>query len=152
MNKGISDRLKSKAKTEKDRDTVQPTVINDRLIEQYLVRYNKENEIFDQNDLPIWSLSHLSLSYKNIIEIDNLHGLTKLTKLQLDNNIITRIQNLDHLVNLQWLDLSFNLIEKIENLDALTKLTDLSLYCNKVTKLEGLDTLSELNVLSIGKN
>ena len=58
----------------------------------------------------IWDLSHLSLSYKSksfitdqlidIVEIDNLHGMEKLTKLQLDNNIITKIKGLDGLVNL----------------------------------------------------
>jgi len=33
------------------------------------------------NDEPLWNLTHLSLSYKNIIEIDNLMGMEKLTKL-----------------------------------------------------------------------
>lgn len=50
--------------------------------------------------MQIWDLTHLSLSYRNIVEIDNLHGMEKLTKLQLDNNIITKIQGLDCLVNL----------------------------------------------------
>jgi len=43
MNSDISRRLKSKAKTEKDRETVKPTVINDILIKKYIVQYNKEN-------------------------------------------------------------------------------------------------------------
>ena len=81
MNQDISKRLKSKAKTEKDKETVQPTVINDTLIKQYYVRYNQDNEIYDANDEPIWSLTHLSLSYKNVIEIDNLHGMERLVKL-----------------------------------------------------------------------
>ena len=129
----ISNRLKAKAKIDDDKETVKPTVINDILIRKYIVQYNKENKIFDKNNEPIWDLTHLSLSYKNIIEIDNLKGMDKLSKLQLDNNIICKIQNLDHLVNLQWLDLSFNLIEKIENLDNLTQLTDLSLFDNRLT-------------------
>lgn len=94
----------------------------------------------------------MALSYKNIIEIDNLKGLERLQKLQLDNNIICKIQKLDHLVNLSWLDLSFNLIEEIQGLENLTKLTDLSLYSNKIKKLSGLENLCNLNVLSIGKN
>lgn len=102
--------------------------------------------------MPLWKLSHLSLSYKNIIEIDNLGGMEKLVRLQLDNNIICQIQHLDHLVNLEWLDLSFNLIEKIEGLDKLTKLSDLSLYSNQIKELSGLEELKELNVLSVGKN
>ena len=104
------------------------------------------------DDEPIWNLTHLSLSYKNIIDIDNLQGMEKLVKLQLDNNIITKIQNLDLLVNLEWLDLSFNLIKKIEGLDTLTNLTDLSLYSNKITELSGLDKLKKLNILSFGAN
>ena len=104
------------------------------------------------NDEPLWNLDHLALSYKNIIEIDNLEGLNKLTMLQLDNNIICKIHNIDHLVNLQWLDLSFNLISKVEGLDTLVNLTDLSLYNNKIEELEGLEKLHKLNVLSVGKN
>ena len=147
---GISKRLKSKAKTEKEKSSVKPTVINDDIIRGYLVQYNKENKIFDADDDPLWNLTHCSLSYKNIIEIDNLVGLEKLQKLQLDNNIICEIKNLDHLVNLTWLDLSFNLISKIENLEQLTKITDLSLYSNRIEKLSGLETLVNLNVFSFG--
>jgi Leucine-rich repeat (LRR) protein len=88
----------------------------------------------------------------DIVEIDNLRGMEKLTKLQLDNNIITKIQGLDALVNLKWLDLSFNLITKIEGLDKCTKLTDLSLFKNHIETLSGLENLKELNVLSIGSN
>jgi Leucine-rich repeat (LRR) protein len=55
------------------------------------VQYNKENRIFDKDDMSLWELTHLSLSYKNIIEIDNLLGLDKLQRLQLDNNIICKI-------------------------------------------------------------
>ena len=112
---------------------MQPTVINDKLIRDYMLRYNKENKIFDMDDAPIWNLTHLQLSYKNIWIIDNLKGMEKLQKLQLDNNIIQKIENLDHLVNLTWLDLSFNQIEKIEGLTKLTKITDLSLYANCIT-------------------
>jgi len=141
MEKHVKDRLKTKSKIEKEVETVKPTVINDDLIESYMVSYNKENKIFDRPDMRIWDLSHLALSYKNIVEIDNLRGLENLTKLQLDNNIIVKIQNLDNLVNLQWLDLSFNLITEIEGLDRCWQLTDLSLYKNKIKNLGGLDQL-----------
>ena len=43
MNTDISRRLKGKAKTEKEKETVKPTVINDVLIKQYFIQYNKEN-------------------------------------------------------------------------------------------------------------
>jgi Leucine-rich repeat (LRR) protein len=78
----------------------------------------------------------LSLSYKNILKIQNLDGLFYLEKLQLDNNLIERIENLDHLVNLKWLgkilylDLSFNCIKEIKGLEKLTQITDLSFYNN----------------------
>jgi len=60
---------------------VKPTVINDTLIKQYFLQYNRDNKIFDKNDEPLWNLTHLSLSYKNIIEIDNLKGFENLEKL-----------------------------------------------------------------------
>ena len=81
MNSNITDKLKLKAKTEKEKETVKPTVINDVLIKQYILEFNRENEIYDKQDEPLWELEHLSLSYKNIIEIDNLTGLEKLQKL-----------------------------------------------------------------------
>ena len=86
--KNISKIFQQKANNEKEKETVQPTVINDKLIREYMLRYNKENKIFDMDEEPIWNLTHLQLSYKNIWIIDNLKGMEKLTKLQLDNNII----------------------------------------------------------------
>lgn len=79
--KNISKIFQSKANNEKDKETVQPTVINDSLIVKYQHRYNKENNIFDQENEPIWGLEHLALSYKNIWIIDNLKGMEKLQKL-----------------------------------------------------------------------
>lgn len=65
MNQDISKKLKTKAKTEKEKETVKPTVINDTLIREYLIMYNKENRIFDNDDMSLWELTHLSLSYKS---------------------------------------------------------------------------------------
>lgn len=81
INPDISKRLKATAKIEKEKESVKPTVINDKLIRGYLVQYNRENKIFERNDEPLWNLTHLALSFKNIIEIDNLAGLEKLQKL-----------------------------------------------------------------------
>jgi len=78
MNPDISKKLKARAKIEKEKESVKPTVINDTLVRGYLVQYNKENKIFEKNDEPLWNLTHLALSYKNIIEIDNLKGLENL--------------------------------------------------------------------------
>jgi len=57
--KNISKIFQQKAHNEKEKETVQPTVINDRLIKDYAIQYNKENKIFDNDDAPIWSLTHL---------------------------------------------------------------------------------------------
>jgi len=43
-------------------------------------------------------VEELAFSFRNLVVIDNLQGLERLTKLQLDNNRITRIENLSHLV------------------------------------------------------
>jgi hypothetical protein len=99
------------------------------------------------------AVKSLTLSFKNIYQIDNLQGFEQcLTKLQLDNNIIQRIENLSHLTNLRWLDLSFNNIKVIEGLDQLVNLTDLSLFNNDIEVIENLDNLVNLNVLSLGNN
>jgi len=147
----ITTQIKTRSKVQ-GKEKVRPTVISSTLISQYIKDYNKENKIFDKDDISLWNLSHLSLSYQNIIDIDNLRGMEKLVKLQLDNNIIYKIQNLDHLVNLEWLDLSFNQIEIIEGLDSLTKLTDLSLYNNHIVEVSGLRKLLKLNIISLGEN
>ena len=57
--------MKDKQKIEKDKETVRPTVINDSLINEYMIEYNRENKIFDDDDREIWELTHLSLSFKS---------------------------------------------------------------------------------------
>ena len=59
--------LKNKDKMEKDKSTVKPTVINDMHIRNYLIKYNKENNIFDSNNMPLWNIENLSLQFKNIL-------------------------------------------------------------------------------------
>ena len=65
MKRDIQDQLKTKQKIEKDKETVRPTVINDALIREYMIEYNRENKIFDDDDRQIWELTHLSLSFKS---------------------------------------------------------------------------------------
>ncbi len=127
-------------KVEKSKTNVQLTVIDQHLSVKAVKDYYNEHKIIANLDhIELQSLDTLQLSYKSIFKIQNLNGLTKLTKLQLDNNLIESIQNLDHLKSLKWLDLSFNLIKKIEGLESLTELKDLSLYTNQITQVEGLD-------------
>ena len=65
MKPHIQSKLKNKQKIEKDKETVRPTVINDALISEYMIEYNRENKIFDDDDRQIWELTHLSLSFKS---------------------------------------------------------------------------------------
>ena len=65
MRNEIQSKFKNKQKIEKDKETVRPTVINDDLIRQYMVEYNRENKIFDDDEREIWQLTHLSLSFKS---------------------------------------------------------------------------------------
>ncbi|KRX03406.1 hypothetical protein PPERSA_08148 [Pseudocohnilembus persalinus] len=136
-------------------NSVIPNVIDAKLIVEALnAEQDKQYEggIMTLQNVVFQNLSELSLSFRNIMEIQNLQSLEKLQKLQLDNNLICKIQNIGHLVNLRWLDLSFNSIEVIEGLENLSKLEDLSLYDNKISQLGGLENCQQLNVFSIGNN
>lgn len=64
--KPISLHFQKKANNEKDKDTVQPTVINDMYIRRYALDYNNENKIYDKDNEDIWELTQLQLSFKNI--------------------------------------------------------------------------------------
>ena len=44
-------------------------MINDQLIHEYMVEYNRENKIFDDDDRQIWELTHLSLSFKSMFQL-----------------------------------------------------------------------------------
>ena len=61
----IQKRLRGQRKIEKDEESVKPTIINEGLIREYIKHYNKENKIFDNDDMPTWELEHLSLSFKS---------------------------------------------------------------------------------------
>ena len=135
-------------------DTVDPNVINDESIREYIKKYNAENKIYGMDDMPFSEIVELKLSFSNILKIQNLRGLVKLRKLCLDNNIIAKIEGLgEELVSLEWLDLSFNNISVVEGLDNLESLTDLSLFHNRIKVVDsGLDKCEKLNLLSLGDN
>ena len=133
-----------------------PSVIDDEIIIEAL-REDPDNEEFVQGKnvdlVHVANECHsLRLSFKNIIQIDNLQGFDKLIRLCLDNNVIEEIVNLEHLVHLEWLDLSFNNIKTIQGLDQLQHLRDLSLYNNRITDISGLDGCTSLECLSLGNN
>ena len=65
MRQNVREHLKKKQQIEFEKETVKPTVINDNLIQEYLITYNRENKIFDEDEKPIWELEHMSLSFKS---------------------------------------------------------------------------------------
>ncbi|KAJ7424696.1 dynein regulatory complex subunit 3 isoform X1 [Pitangus sulphuratus] len=133
---------------------VQPNIIDDEMILKAVEKTLPEDlgDLAQGENINFKDVTELQLSFKSILQIDNLWQLENLTKLQLDNNLIEKIEALESLVHLVWLDLSFNNIEVIEGLDTLVKLQDLSLYSNRISKIENMDTLQELQIFSIGKN
>ncbi|NXR79742.1 DRC3 protein, partial [Pycnonotus jocosus] len=133
---------------------VEPNIIDDEMVQKAIEEKCPEDlgDLARQENVNVKAVTQLQLSFKSILQIDNLWPLENLTKLQLDNNFIEKIEGLESLVHLVWLDLSFNNIEVIEGLDTLAKLQDLSLYSNRISKIEHMDTLQELQIFSIGKN
>ncbi|NWZ80793.1 DRC3 protein, partial [Poecile atricapillus] len=133
---------------------IEPNIIDDEMVQKAIEERSPDNlgELAREESVKPKVVTQLQLSFKSILQIDNLWPLENLTKLQLDNNIIEKIEGLQSLVHLVWLDLSFNNIEVIEGLDTLVKLQDLSLYSNRISKIEHMDTLQELQIFSIGKN
>ncbi|XP_055662145.1 dynein regulatory complex subunit 3 isoform X2 [Falco peregrinus] len=135
-------------------NSIEPNVIDDEMVQKAIEEQYPEDKrkLAKREDINFKNVTELQLSFRNILQIDNLWHFENLTKLQLDNNVIEKIEALDSLVHLVWLDLSFNNIEVIEGLDTLVKLQDLSLYNNRISKIEHMDMLQELQIFSIGKN
>eukprot|EP00820_Chromera_velia_P013855 Cvel_828.t1-p1 / transcript=Cvel_828.t1 / gene=Cvel_828 / organism=Chromera_velia_CCMP2878 / gene_product=Leucine-rich repeat-containing protein 48, putative / transcript_product=Leucine-rich repeat-containing protein 48, putative / location=Cvel_scaffold26:120-953(-) / protein_length=104 / sequence_SO=supercontig / SO=protein_coding / is_pseudo=false len=83
-------------------ETVEPQVIDGEMLMAGVLEPKDPNgEPTDPIEFP--KVTSLSLSWKNILYIDNLQTFTNLTTLRLDNNIIDKIDNLHHLENLTWL-------------------------------------------------
>ncbi|NWW30024.1 DRC3 protein, partial [Panurus biarmicus] len=133
---------------------IEPNIIDDEMVQKAIEERCPEDlgDLARQENVNAKAVTELQLSFKSILQINNLWPLENLTKLQLDNNVIERIEGLESLVHLVWLDLSFNNIQVIEGLDTLVKLQDLSLFSNRISKIEHMDTLQELQIFSIGKN
>ncbi|XP_010132230.1 PREDICTED: leucine-rich repeat-containing protein 48 [Buceros rhinoceros silvestris] len=135
-------------------NSIKPNVIDDDMIQKAVEEQcpGAIRKLARRGSIDFEDVTELQLSFRNILQIDNLWQFENLTKLQLDNNILEKIEGLESLVHLLWLDLSFNNIEVIEGLDSLVKLQDLSLYNNRISKIENMDTLQELQFFSIGQN
>ncbi|MEW5317897.1 MAG: hypothetical protein WDW38_009159 [Sanguina aurantia] len=101
---------------------VEPNVITDALTRECIqvVGADPDTSADKLKRMRFSEVEALAFSFRSISVINNLNGLSLLSKLQLDNNQILVIANLGHLSSLTWLDLSFNKIAKIEGLDKLT--------------------------------
>ena len=131
-------------------DVVRPTLITKNVINSAIEDYKNEYQVFTEINMS--NCKEISLSFKNILKIDNLSNLVELETLRLDNNMIKKIENLNNLTKLKWLDLSFNNIKVVAGLNSLVNLTDLSLFNNEIVEVGNLDSNNKLNILSIGNN
>jgi hypothetical protein len=59
ITKEVQQIINHKSRVENDKQSVTPTVINDSLIKQYVKQHNRDNKIFDKDDMPLWDLTHL---------------------------------------------------------------------------------------------
>jgi len=97
----------------------------------------------------------LDLKFKQIDNIDNIHGLRDLVDLKildLSCNDITEIKGLESLTNLEILSLDDNKISEIKGLDTLTKLRVLVLFGNKISEIKNLNSLIGLERLALSRN
>jgi len=95
----------------------------------------------------------LTLSFKGLLKVENMHLLPRLRRLRLDNNSLTRVEGLESVPLLEWLDLSFNKLTAVSGLAPLTRLRDLSLFNNEIASPAGLEAVAgSLQVLSLGNN
>ena len=51
MNDHTKEKLKTNSKIEQNADSVKPTVINDKLIKNYMIQYHKDYKIFDKDSM-----------------------------------------------------------------------------------------------------
>ncbi len=89
-------------------------------------------------------LEWLNCSNRNIVNLDGISGLQKLTALNLANNNIANIHLLAKLDKLEDLDLSNNMIVNIDSLTALPRLNKLRLSGNHLDDIKPLLALISL--------
>ena|ERR1700747_2329758 len=128
--------------------------INDEIFKKSKIISKSKD--FDEIEIRTYdkNIIQLDLSNSNIIKIEGLDKLTKLSGLYLHGNKITNIRELkiDDLIDLDTLYLSCNEISKIECLDKLINLRELSLHDNKITHIENIFNLINLFQLDLNCN
>lgn len=88
--------------------------------------------------LQLKSLTELDLGRNKLTQIDNVGGLSKLTKLSVDSNLLQTIPtSVSKLTNLERVSFSYNKIRAIQNeinTHTLTSLTSLSISGNELSQ------------------
>lgn len=100
----------------------------------------------------MFAAKSLNLSWKDIIEIDNLEVINGVQELRLQHNKIRKIQNLDFLRRLTLLSLAHNRITTVENLRMLSVLKCLDLSGNKISAVDPVELPPSLVILDLSAN
>jgi len=94
-------------------------------------------------------ITHLDLTRKHLVALDNLNACHKLMALYLYENQISKITNLNSCTNLTHLYLQNNAIERLQGINKLKHLSKLFIGRNKLVVLEGLHEIPNLRELHI---
>lgn len=114
----------------------------------------RENRITDLSPVQnLEKLEYLSLSdNKNLADIKELKGLSKLSMLSLDGNSLKDISALKDLKGLETLNLSNNQIVNIDALSELTKLQFLNISNNEIKDISCIKKIKSLKQLILTGN
>ncbi len=129
------------------------TIIN--LSNNILEEAIRDKLVKPQGELTISDLESiitLSLSNRNLSNLDGIEYLTNIEELYLDNNSLEKVDKLSRATKLRTLHLQRNLISDISPLADLKGLEELSLNGNRIESLEPLKNLVNLERLYFTEN
>ncbi len=110
-------------------------------------------EIYDIQGIEYFtSLQVLDLTTNFITDITSIGALTELRELTLDNNVIVDISALDLLLNLESLVMPLNAVVDIEVIGSLVNLRHLNIHYNQIEDISPLSGLSNLIWLDASGN
>ncbi|KAL4450289.1 hypothetical protein ABPG74_008995 [Tetrahymena malaccensis] len=96
------------------------------------------------------NIKTLHLFSNQLVKLDNLQPLTKLTTLQLDNNLLTKIEGLNTLVNLEKLYLNKNRIVRLEGLENCSNLREIQINNQQIG--DAVFTFDDESMKGIGES
>lgn len=99
-----------------------------------------------------YNLKELTAEYNNIVSLQPLKNLRKLTLLDLTSNNIKDLSPLGQLVNLKELNVDRNYIRDVSPLRNLVNLSCLNIYRNQISDIGSLSNLTNLQSLDISYN